>query len=180
MGFGWWAQCTCPSYGLGMSSGRPTVNFLTQQSPSLSSAFRALSTDDSEPGYPTPNSAGPSDINHFSRARGTHDSAYQLGSWGAKAVSPGVTAFARVLIAVPCHPVLHLMRWRKNYCDQAVKNDLARTQADVVKAALPEEVKALPDGATMPHYPDLQTLYEKWPPSENKVNRKYEYHNGVY
>jgi hypothetical protein len=109
-----------------------TVDFLTQRSPSLSSAFRALSTDDSEPGYPTPNSAVPSDIDHVSRARGTHDSAYLRENLEAgERRRCHSTCSCSYCGPLPSSSSSYAMR--KNYRDQAVKNDLARTQADVVK-----------------------------------------------
>jgi hypothetical protein len=113
-----------------------TVDFLTQRSPSLSSAFRALSTDDSEPGYPTPNSLDPSGIastsDHFSRARGTHDSAYlreNLETGERRRCHS--TCSCSYCGALPSNSSSYAMR--KNYREQAVKNDLARTQADVMK-----------------------------------------------
>jgi hypothetical protein len=31
-----------------------------------------------------------------------------------------------------------------------------------------------------PHYPDLQSLYETWPPSEDKVSGKFESYYGLF
>ena len=121
-----------------------TVEFFTQRSPSLSSAFRALSTDESEPGGLAPSSIGPPGVTNtsdqFARARGTRDSAYLRDNLDIEERRRcHSTCSCSSCGTVPSHSSSHAMR--KNFREQAVKNDLARTQADVVK--LEERCRAL-------------------------------------